>query len=300
MEEKNDYTDAASDNRNGQEIEVGIAGAGDRILAALLNQLFTFLVLLVPFAGLIAFAIKNEGRIGSGEEIFGLLLGMTSFWVGLAGILAYTVIQIYYMSRDGQSLGKKIMRIRVLKTDGRNPGFVGTVLVREIAWSVLVAIIAAVIGLAVGDNGENAINLLAFLANFVLLFGSGEEIFGLLLGMTSFWVGLAGILAYTVIQIYYMSRDGQSLGKKIMRIRVLKTDGRNPGFVGTVLVREIAWSVLVAIIAAVIGLAVGDNGENAINLLAFLANFVLLFMVKRDRRTLYDILADTVVVKLPK
>lgn len=170
MEEKNDYTDAASDNRNGQEIEVGIAGAGDRILAALLNQLFTFLILLVPFVGLIAFAVKNEGRIVGSEEIVGLLLGMTSFWVGLAGILAYTVIQIYYMSRDGQSLGKKIMRIRVLKTDGRNPGFVGTVLVREIAWSVLVAIIAAVIGLAVGDNGENAINLLAFLANFVLLF----------------------------------------------------------------------------------------------------------------------------------
>lgn len=170
MEEKNDYTDAASDNRNGQEIEVGIAGAGDRILAALLNQLFTFLILLVPFAGLIVFAIKNEGRIVGSEEIVGLLLGMTSFWVGLAGILAYTVIQIYYMSRDGQSLGKKIMRIRVLKTDGRNPGFVGTVLVREIAWSVLVAIIAAVIGLAVGENGENAINLLAFLANFVLLF----------------------------------------------------------------------------------------------------------------------------------
>lgn len=170
MEEKNDYTDAASDNRNGQEIEVGIAGAGDRILAALLNQLFTFLVLLVPFVGLIAFAVKNEGRIVGSEEIVGLLLGTTSFWVGLAGILAYTVVQIYYMSRDGQSLGKKIMRIRVLKTDGRNPGFVGTVLVREIAWSVLVAIIAAVIGLAVGDNGENAINLLAFLANFVLLF----------------------------------------------------------------------------------------------------------------------------------
>ena len=170
MEEKNDYTDAASDNRNGQEIEVGIAGAGDRILAALLNQLFTFLILLIPFAGLIVFAIKNEGRIVGSEEIVGLLLGMTSFWVGLAGILVYTVVQIYYMSRDGQSLGKKIMRIRVLKTDGRNPGFVGTVLVREIAWSVLVAIIAAVIGLAVGDNGENAINLLAFLANFVLLF----------------------------------------------------------------------------------------------------------------------------------
>ena len=162
MEERNNYIGAAGVGRSDiQEIEVTVAGAGDRILAALLNQLFTFLVLLVPFVGLIALVIKNEGRIGSGEEMFGLLFGMTSFWVGLAGILAYTVVQIYYMSRDGQSLGKKIMRIRVLKTDGRNPGFVGT---------VLVAIIAAVIGLAVGDNGENAINLLAFLANFVLLF----------------------------------------------------------------------------------------------------------------------------------
>lgn len=171
MEERNNYIGVAGVGRSDiQEIEVTVAGAGDRILAALLNQLFTFLVLLVPFVGLIALVIKNEGRIGSGEEMFGLLFGTTSFWVGLAGILAYTVIQIYYMSRDGQSLGKKIMRIRVLKTDGRNPGFVGTVLVREIAWSVLVAIIAAVIGLAVGDNGENAINLLAFLANFVLLF----------------------------------------------------------------------------------------------------------------------------------
>lgn len=171
MEERNNYIGATGVGGSDiQEIEVTVAGAGSRILAALLNQLFTFLILLIPFAGLIVFAVKNEGRIVGSEEIVGLLLGMTSFWVGLAGILAYTVIQIYYMSRDGQSLGKKIMRIRVLKTDGRNPGFVGTVLVREIAWSVLVAIIAAVIGLAVGDNGENAINLLAFLANFVLLF----------------------------------------------------------------------------------------------------------------------------------
>lgn len=167
MEERNNYIGAAGVGRSDiQEIEVTVAGAGDRILAALLNQLFTFLMLLIPFVGLIAFAIKHEGRIGGSEE----LLGMTSFWVGLAGILAYTVIQIYYMSRDGQSLGKKIMKIRVLKTDGRNPGFVGTVLVREIAWSVLVAIIAAIIGLIAGENGENAINLLAFLANFVLLF----------------------------------------------------------------------------------------------------------------------------------
>ena len=171
MEERNNYIGAAGVGRSDiQEIEVTVAGAGDSIPAALLNQLFTFFVLLVPFVGLIIFAVKHEGRIGDSEEIFGLLAGMASFWIGLVAILVYSVVQIYYMSRDGQSLGKKIMKIRVLKTDGRNPGFVGTVLVREIAWSVLVAIIAAIIGLIAGENGESAINLLAFLANFVLLF----------------------------------------------------------------------------------------------------------------------------------
>ena len=39
-------------------------------------------------------------------------------WLMLLGLLVvvlYIIVQIYFMSRDGQSLGKKIMGIRVLK-----------------------------------------------------------------------------------------------------------------------------------------------------------------------------------------
>lgn len=101
-----------------------------------------------------------------------------------------------------------------------------------------------------------------------------------------------------IVQLYYMSRYGQSLGKKIMGIRVLKSNGSNPGFLGTVLVRELAWGliVLVILISAYFVLKVNIL---ICSLLILLINFIMLFSVKRDRRTLYDILADTVVVQLP-
>lgn len=101
-----------------------------------------------------------------------------------------------------------------------------------------------------------------------------------------------------IVQLYYMSRYGQSLGKKIMGIRVLKSNGSNPGFLGTVLVREVAWGliVLVILISAYFVLKVNIL---ICSLLILLINFIMLFSVKRDRRTLYDMLADTVVVKLP-
>lgn len=101
-----------------------------------------------------------------------------------------------------------------------------------------------------------------------------------------------------IVQLYYMSRYGQSLGKKIMGIRVLKSNGSNPGFLGTVLVREVAWGLIV--LAIVFAAYFVLKGNILIySLLITLINFIMLFSVKRDRRTLYDMLADTVVVKLP-
>lgn len=114
-----------------------------------------------------------------------------------------------------------------------------------------------------------------------------------MLGLTSIVYLIVGI-----VQLYYMSRYGQSLGKKIMRIRVLKSNGSNPGFLGTVLVREVAWSLIV--LAIVFAAYFVLKGNILIySLLITLINFIMLFSVKRDRRTLYDMLADTVVVKLP-
>ena len=110
----------------------------------------------------------------------------------------------------------------------------------------------------------------------------------------TFFISLAVYLVFGIFQLYYMSRDGQSLG-----IRVLKSDGNNPGFEGTVLIREVVWALAVGVVVTIVSLAISDTGGNLISLLIAFINFIMLFSVKRDRRTLYDMLADTVVVQLP-
>lgn len=116
------------------------------------------------------------------------------------------------------------------------------------------------------------------------------------------------ILVYGIVQVYYMSRDGQSLGKKMLGIRVLKTDGNNPSFLGAVLIREVGYGLLLFAVAAGLGMlgvlaggeSLGEMLSNIVQLGASVACLVMLFRVSGDRRTLQDLLANTVVVKLPK
>ncbi len=126
---------------------------------------------------------------------------------------------------------------------------------------------------------------------------------------TSMWfiIGVAILLGYTVWQCVWMSKYGQSIGKRLLKIRVLKEDGSNPGFVGTVMLREVVFNLLIMLASGIVSaigiVAIGENATMLSNLLSFavwLACLVMLFMAGRDRRTLQDILAGTVVVKLPE
>ena len=129
------------------------------------------------------------------------------------------------------------------------------------------------------------------------------------INMTWLMIGIAVLVVYGAVQIYFMSKDGQSLGKKMLGIRVLKTDGSNPGFFGTVFMREVAYYFLLGLAAGVIAYVAQsitgnpdmfDLLSNLIQLAAYVACVVMLFKVKSDRRTLQDYLANTVVVELPK
>ncbi len=123
-----------------------------------------------------------------------------------------------------------------------------------------------------------------------------------------FIIGLVCILAYYAIQIWMMSRSGQSLGKRVMNIRVIKTDGTDAGFIGTILLREVVFAICVSLAASLIGMLAalllgGNTNEIVANLVSsglYLTCFVMACDPKRDRRTLQDLLADTVVVSLPK
>ncbi|WP_373699522.1 RDD family protein [Neisseria dentiae] len=118
------------------------------------------------------------------------------------------------------------------------------------------------------------------------------------------------LLVYAAAQVWLMARDGQSFGKRIMKIRVLKSNGDNPGLWGTVILREILFNVIVSIASMIAGylitLVVQGSPEtaeligNALSQLLWVVCLVMLFNKTKNRRTLQDMLADTVVVKLPE
>jgi uncharacterized RDD family membrane protein YckC len=104
-----------------------------------------------------------------------------------------------------------------------------------------------------------------------------------------FFVGAAlamiGLLALNIYQWVLIARDGQSIGKRLMKVRIIKVDTRQPpGFVHGVLLRLWVNSILA-------GLPCG---------LGLVYSIVdLCFIFREDRRCVHDLLAQTVVVSAP-
>ena len=131
-----------------------------------------------------------------------------------------------------------------------------------------------------------------------------------------FWgIGLVMLLylIYGVVQVYYMSKFGQSIGKKLMKIRVVRENGDVAGFVHNVLLREFAYGlicsvimmVLMGIFFAVFGLEANSGVAMAMDALLQIVSyvptivcFIMLFMESRQRQTLQDMLAKTYVVQV--
>ena len=131
-----------------------------------------------------------------------------------------------------------------------------------------------------------------------------------------FWgIGLVMLLylVYGVVQVYYMSKFGQSIGKKLMKIRVVRENGDVAGFVHNVLLREFVYGlicsvimmVLMGIFFAVFGLEANSGVAMVVDALLQIVSylptiicFIMLFMESRQRQTLQDMLAKTYVVQI--
>ncbi len=129
--------------------------------------------------------------------------------------------------------------------------------------AALPAIIAAMSSGALGEGGSTAM----FRA-----FGSSA------LGLVSAaaWVGLI------IYQAYLVTTTGQSIAKKLFKIKIVKVDGSPVRFVSGVLLRNWLMMVLQQI-----------PGVNAVLPLAD-----ALFIFRRDRRCIHDLIAGTKVVQL--
>jgi uncharacterized RDD family membrane protein YckC len=106
----------------------------------------------------------------------------------------------------------------------------------------------------------------AFLLVYAALFMNATTLFAV------------GICALIAIQLYFLVTRGQTLGKMVMDIRIVKmaTD-RNGGFVTNVLLRTIANGIL--------------------SIIPFYSLVDVLFIFRGDRRCLHDMIAGTRVVE---
>ncbi len=102
------------------------AGLGKRFLGALLDSAFSLLCALPGLAiylSAVLTDLRPDEEVPAGQATGGLLL----FYLGL---IAYTLLAAYMMSKVGASPGKKIVRAVVLREDGQFLSF-GMAILRE-------------------------------------------------------------------------------------------------------------------------------------------------------------------------
>jgi uncharacterized RDD family membrane protein YckC/tetratricopeptide (TPR) repeat protein len=291
-------------------------------LAAVVIDVLAILLVYVPGALIAAAAYREPG-------IF--------TWCVLsiiAGELILAGVQIYLLFTQGQTIGKKIVGVRIVKLDGGNPGFVGAVLLRTCV-PLLISVIpfagqvfflvdilyifgnrrrclhdrlagTIVVKAPARDKapqqtpGETSaggpplasrrwrlaavvIDVLAIVLVFLpgwLIAYSAQTV---QVGQVCATAIIAGWLILACVQIYFLFTKGQTIGKKLVGVRIVKLDGRNPGFVGAVLLRTCV-PLLISVIPV--------WGQ-----VFFLVN--ILYIFGNRRRCLHDRLAGTIVVKAP-
>ena len=161
---------------------------------------------------------------------------------------------------------------------------------------------------------DDSIQLIHFLLNFIFADGSYDGSYD---SFYVFWDILCPIFLFFIWQAVQMSLTGQSIGKKLMKIRVISTSGQSSGFAIIVFNREIIFNVITIIIFVLVLLLIGIiltelKKTEIISILFFISIFLLflykflfpficfimLFIKKTNYRTLQDYLAHTVVVKV--
>ena len=113
------------------------AGFGKRLVAQIIDALFCGLGALpgyiLIFVGIFGMAATSAGPRGQGEEVAVGMLGVSAlgYLVVFIGSLAALLFNCHLLGRDGATLGKKAMKIKVLDTQGQTLGF-GKAILREI------------------------------------------------------------------------------------------------------------------------------------------------------------------------
>ncbi len=114
-----------------------LAGRGIRLLAAIIDGILSMLFALPGLVMLSARLVANGGHMPAfGTPAFDSTL--SSMGVILVGWIILMIIQGWLLATRGQTVGKKLMGIRIVRfSDDANPGFVHAVLLRAVVVTIL-------------------------------------------------------------------------------------------------------------------------------------------------------------------
>lgn len=106
-------------------VDHDLASLGERIAAALIDTLIMLIVVFIPivifYGGWDAFVAAES------EESYAAMVATTGF-----SYFMYVVVHGYLLAKSGQSVGKKIVDIKIVRTDGSRATFVRLVGVRAL------------------------------------------------------------------------------------------------------------------------------------------------------------------------
>jgi len=111
------------------------------------------------------------------------------------------------------------------------------------------------------------------------------------------WANLAGaaVASLTVVQWYLITRRGQSLGKMVVRSRIVRMNGAAAGFLQGVVIRN--WALWLLEVPNVVLPLLGVPSTPIMRkIFGTLALVDFLFIFGPDKRCLHDLLAGTKVV----
>lgn len=136
------------------------------------------------------------------------------------------------------------------------------------------------------------------------------------------WIGVFVQVLFYLTQVFFMSKNGQSLGKRVMGIRVIQTNGDQADWVKNVLLREVMPFLLMSVLVwgwvfffTQIQPIIFVNQHIKDTFVQYLGTAILfcvvpmcvldlvcgaMMLMNREYRTIKDYFANTVVVKLPQ
>jgi uncharacterized RDD family membrane protein YckC len=110
-----------------------LAGRGTRLIAKIIDSVIVGVLWIPSVLGMMSAmataAAAGEAGMEDPSGLIALIFGSSSISILLT--LVYAVVQAWLLTKDGQTIGKKLTKIRIVKMEtGQNGGFVTNVVMR--------------------------------------------------------------------------------------------------------------------------------------------------------------------------